>query len=80
MTRPISGRTPRHLESADDNAFPGDPAKLAAAICDTTRDPNPPLRLALGPGTYSAIHAARTDRLTALQAQRDLAESVAFTH
>ncbi|MEU9795160.1 hypothetical protein AB0E27_32065 [Streptomyces sparsogenes] len=47
---------------------------------DTTRHPSPPLRLTLGSDTYSAIHAALTERLTALETQKDLAESVAFTH
>ncbi|MFF1696312.1 SDR family oxidoreductase [Streptomyces sp. NPDC058257] len=74
------GRTRRQLESADESAFTGDPAKLAAAIHATTRHPSPPLRLALGSDTYDAIHAALTERLTALEAQKDLAESVAFAN
>ncbi|MFH9662446.1 SDR family oxidoreductase [Streptomyces sp. NPDC017248] len=74
------GRTRRHLEAADDSVFTGDPAKLAAAIYDTTRHPNPPLRLPLGSDTYDAVHTALTRRLTALETQRDLAASVAFTH
>ncbi|AKZ60349.1 putative short chain oxidoreductase [Streptomyces ambofaciens ATCC 23877] len=73
------GRTRRYLETADENVFTGDPAKLAAAIYDTTRHPSPPLRLTLGADTYGAIHAALTERLTALEAQKELAESVAFT-
>ncbi|MFE6165687.1 SDR family oxidoreductase [Streptomyces sp. NPDC056486] len=74
------GRTRRYLETADESAFTGDPAKLAATIHATTRHPNPPLRLALGSDTYDAIHAALTERLTTLEAQKDLAESVAFAH
>ncbi|GAB2581086.1 SDR family oxidoreductase [Streptomyces capparidis] len=73
------GRTRRHLETADDSAFTGDPAKLAAAIHDTTRHPDPPLRLTLGSDAYDAIHTALTERLTALGTQKDLAASVAFT-
>lgn len=73
------GQTRRHLENADESAFTGDPAKLAAVIYDTTRHPNPPLRLALGSDTYAAVHAALTERLTALEVQKDLAASVAFT-
>ncbi|WP_328584853.1 SDR family oxidoreductase [Streptomyces sp. NBC_00370] len=73
------GRTRRHLESIDDSDLTGDPAKLAAAVYDTTRDPNPPLRLPLGSDTYSAVHAALTDRLAALESQKDAAASVAFT-
>ncbi|WP_200307750.1 hypothetical protein [Streptomyces adelaidensis] len=41
---------------------------------------SPPLRLTLGSDTYDAIHAALTERLTALETQKDLAASVAFTH
>lgn len=74
------GQTRRYLQTADDSVFTGDPAKLAAAIYDTTRHPNPPLRLALGSDTYNTIHAALTARLTALETQKDLAASVAFTH
>lgn len=74
------GQTRRYLESADENVFTGDPAKLSAAIYDTTRHPSPPLRLPLGSDTCSAIHATLTERLTALETQKDLAESVAFTH
>ncbi|MFF5107283.1 SDR family oxidoreductase [Streptomyces sp. NPDC000134] len=74
------GRTRRYLEAADDSVFTGDPAKLAAAIYDTTNHPNPPLRLPLGSDTYDAIHTALTSRLTALETQKDLAASVAFTH
>ncbi|MEA5365402.1 hypothetical protein VA596_38150 [Amycolatopsis sp., V23-08] len=73
------GRTRRGLEALDDDALTGDPAKLAAAIFRTTRDPNPPVRLALGADTYDAVHAALSERLTALEAQKDLAATVAFT-
>ncbi|MEU9191097.1 hypothetical protein AB0D14_42725 [Streptomyces sp. NPDC048484] len=47
------GQTRRYLETADENVFTGDPAKLAAAIHEC---------------------------LTALETQKDLAESVAFAH
>jgi NAD(P)-dependent dehydrogenase (short-subunit alcohol dehydrogenase family) len=73
------GRTRRYLRTADDSIFTGDPARLAAAVYDTTRHPDPPLRLTLGSDTYNAVHAALTERLTALEAQKELAASVAFT-
>ncbi|GAA2606070.1 SDR family oxidoreductase [Streptomyces axinellae] len=73
------GRARRYLESADESDFTGDPAKLAAAVYATTRHPSPPLRLPLGSDTYGAVHAALTERLTALEAQKDLAGSVSFT-
>lgn len=73
------GRTRRLLETTHDSALTGDPAKVAAAIYDTTRDPNPPLRLTLGADTYDAIHATLIERLAALETQKDLAASVAFS-
>ncbi|WNF00848.1 SDR family oxidoreductase [Streptomyces luomodiensis] len=72
------GRTRRLLESADESLFTGDPARLAAVIYDTTRHPDPPLRLTLGSDTYDAVHAALTERLAALETQKELAASVAF--
>ena len=41
----VVGRTRRRLEATGDDVLTGDPAKLAAVIYRTTRDPNPPLRL-----------------------------------
>ncbi|MGW0247161.1 SDR family oxidoreductase [Nocardia goodfellowii] len=73
------GEIRRQLENADPASFTGDPAKVAAAIYATTLDPNPPLRLTLGTDSYPAIHQALTERLAALEAQQDLAHSVAFT-
>jgi NAD(P)-dependent dehydrogenase (short-subunit alcohol dehydrogenase family) len=72
------GQTRRFLETADDSVFTGDPTRVAAAIYETTRDSNPPLRLTLGSDTYDAIDAALTERHAALHSQRDLAASVAF--
>ncbi|MET7327059.1 SDR family oxidoreductase [Nonomuraea sp. NPDC005650] len=67
------------MQNPDPSIFTGDPAKVAAAIYDTTRDPNPPLRLALGADGLHLMHNALTERLAALEAQKDLAASVAFT-
>jgi hypothetical protein len=51
---------------------PGDPAKMAK----TAVDQNPaPKRIALGSDAYAAIHKALTERLAALEAQKDLAFS-----
>jgi NAD(P)-dependent dehydrogenase (short-subunit alcohol dehydrogenase family) len=75
----VVGRTRRRLEATGDDDLTGDPAKLAAVVFETTRDPNPPLRLALGSDTYDAVHAALSERLTALEAQKDLAGTVAFS-
>ncbi|PRY40474.1 SDR family oxidoreductase [Umezawaea tangerina] len=72
------GRTRRSLEALDDDALTGDPAKVAAAVYATTRDPNPPLRLPLGADTYDAVHAALTGRLAALESRKEQAGEVAF--
>jgi NAD(P)-dependent dehydrogenase (short-subunit alcohol dehydrogenase family) len=54
---------------------PGDPAQMAKVIISSV-DQNPaPKRIALGSDAYGAIHKALTDRLSALEAQRDLAFS-----
>ncbi|WP_020659807.1 SDR family oxidoreductase [Amycolatopsis benzoatilytica] len=72
------GRMRRYLESIEDSELTGDPAKIAAVLYETTLRPDPPLRLALGPDTYEIVHAALTNRLGQLEAQRDVAESVVF--
>jgi NAD(P)-dependent dehydrogenase (short-subunit alcohol dehydrogenase family) len=57
---------------------PGDPAKMAKVIIDSV-DQNPaPKRIALGSDAYAAIHKALTDRLSALEAQREVAFSTDF--
>jgi NAD(P)-dependent dehydrogenase (short-subunit alcohol dehydrogenase family) len=68
----------RVMANAGDEVYIGDPAKFAVAIFDTTRTARPPLRLALGTDSYDEIHHALSDRLTALEAQRDIARSVGF--
>ncbi|HEX4247508.1 MAG TPA: short-chain dehydrogenase/reductase, partial [Pseudonocardia sp.] len=67
------------ITSAGPEVFTGDPAKLARAIFDTTREGRPPLRLPLGGDAYDMINTALRDRVEALEAQRELAHSVAFT-
>jgi NAD(P)-dependent dehydrogenase (short-subunit alcohol dehydrogenase family) len=57
---------------------PGDPAKMAKVIIGSV-DQNPaPKRIALGSDAYSAIHKALTDRLSALEAKREVAFSTDF--
>ncbi|MDO5626183.1 MAG: SDR family NAD(P)-dependent oxidoreductase [Pseudomonadota bacterium] len=56
----------------------GDPVKIAAAIAGLIAQPAPPLRTALGVDTYGTLEKAYADNLKALQAQKDLAASVAF--
>ena len=57
---------------------PGDPARMVKIIVDSV-DQNPaPRRIALGSDSYGAIHKALTDRLSALEAQRDVASFTDF--
>jgi NAD(P)-dependent dehydrogenase (short-subunit alcohol dehydrogenase family) len=72
------GRIRRALEGTDPASFPADPARIAAAIYATTRNPEPPVRLTFGVDAYDAIDAALTERLAALHAQRAQAASVDF--
>jgi NAD(P)-dependent dehydrogenase (short-subunit alcohol dehydrogenase family) len=57
---------------------PGDPAKMAKIIIDSVDQEPAPKRIALGSDAYGAIHKALTDRLSALEAQRELAFSTDF--
>ncbi|KAA0094127.1 SDR family oxidoreductase [Mycolicibacterium sp. P1-18] len=67
----------RQLREMDPNALTGDPDKIAAIVYQTTRQSDPPVRLTLGGDSYDAVRVAMTERLTALEDQRAVAESVA---
>ena len=68
-----------HTMIKDTSRLPlGDPAKMVKIIVDSV-DQNPaPKRIALGSDSYGAIHNALTDRLSALEAQRDVASFTDF--
>jgi NAD(P)-dependent dehydrogenase (short-subunit alcohol dehydrogenase family) len=51
----------------------GDPAKVVDAIIAVTERSAPPRRLLLGSDAYSLVHAALTERLEAVESQRDSA-------
>ena len=57
---------------------PGDPAKMVRIMIDSVDQSPAPKRIALGTDSYTAIHKALTERLAALEAQRDLAFSTDF--
>ena len=59
-----------------DFPVPGDADKVVQAIIASADQHPAPLRLALGPDTYADVRAALVARLTALDAQKDLALSV----
>jgi NAD(P)-dependent dehydrogenase (short-subunit alcohol dehydrogenase family) len=56
----------------------GDPAKMAELIIATADQDPAPKRLVLGSDSYNFIHQALSDRLAALEAQKDLAMSTDF--
>jgi hypothetical protein len=55
--------------------FPGDPQKIASAIIASADHSPAPKRLTLGSDAYALVHAALTERLAALEAQKELAHS-----
>ena len=74
MTARPSGDVRRAVEA---NAFPipGDPRKMAQAIIHTAGLSPAPRRLVMGSGSYERIHQMLGDRLTALEAQKEIADS-----
>jgi NAD(P)-dependent dehydrogenase (short-subunit alcohol dehydrogenase family) len=57
---------------------PGDPAKMAAVIIDSADQTPAPRRITLGTDAFTIIRTALSQRLAALEAQRDLAASTDF--
>jgi hypothetical protein len=53
----------------------GDAARTVSAIISAAESDKPPLRLTLGSTAYSSISQALSARLSALEAQRDVAVS-----
>lgn len=66
------GRVRRRLEATDGRTLPADPADIAAAIYDSTRQPRPPLRVTFGADAHDAVRTALTERLAALDTQGPL--------
>ncbi len=67
-----------YIQDYAEDGIAGDPVKIAAAIHDLTQADQPPLRTALGVDTFAALQKAYADSLQALEAQKELAESVAI--
>lgn len=57
---------------------PGDPARMASAMIASVDQHPAPKRLALGTDAYNNVKAALTERLAALEAQKDIAVSTDF--
>ena len=58
---------------------PGDPGKMAKIMIDSVEQNPAPKRIALGSDSYTVIHKALTERLAALEEQKDLAFSTDFS-
>jgi NAD(P)-dependent dehydrogenase (short-subunit alcohol dehydrogenase family) len=69
------GEFRRLVASAGLAMFPGDPRKVASAIIASADLTPAPKRLTLGSDAYELIHAALTERLASLEAQKGLAYS-----
>ncbi|MEO6677267.1 MAG: SDR family oxidoreductase [Pseudomonas sp.] len=54
---------------------PGDPAKMARAMIDSVEQNPAPKRIALGSDAYNVMHQQLSERLAALEMQKDLAYS-----
>lgn len=65
----------RFVASAGLAMFPGDPRKVAKAIIASADQSPAPKRLTLGSDAYKFVHAALTERLAHLEAQKELAHS-----
>ncbi|UOO81346.1 SDR family NAD(P)-dependent oxidoreductase [Uruburuella testudinis] len=72
------GQMRRYIRQYGSDNIAGDPVKIAAVIDDLIRMPQPPLRTALGTDTFSTLQQAYSRQLDELEAQQDLAKSVAF--
>jgi NAD(P)-dependent dehydrogenase (short-subunit alcohol dehydrogenase family) len=55
--------------------MPGDQSKVVAAMIDVAEADDPPRRLLLGSDAYALVHGALSDRLAAVEGQKDLAYS-----
>jgi NAD(P)-dependent dehydrogenase (short-subunit alcohol dehydrogenase family) len=65
----------RRAIASNSFAIRGDAGKTVAAMIVAADSAHPPLRLTLGGGAYDSISAALAERLTMLEAQKDIAFS-----
>ena len=64
-----------HREGIPLEQMPGDQAKVVTAMIDVAHMDDPPQRLLLGSDAYTWVRAALSERLTAVEAQKDVAYS-----
>ena len=74
----VVGKLRQQIKEVGDEYASGDPVKMAGAIYEVSQLPEPPLRTVLGGDAYAVLEAGYTRSLAALQAQKDLANSVMF--
>jgi NAD(P)-dependent dehydrogenase (short-subunit alcohol dehydrogenase family) len=72
------GAVRRYIMEAGAENTAGDPVKMAAAIFALAQQPEPALRTALGVDVFATLHKSYAASLSALEAQKDLALSVAI--
>jgi NAD(P)-dependent dehydrogenase (short-subunit alcohol dehydrogenase family) len=65
----------RHMIADRSRLSQGDPAKMAKIMIASVDQYPPPKRIVLGSDAYAVIHNALTERLTALESQKELAYS-----
>jgi NAD(P)-dependent dehydrogenase (short-subunit alcohol dehydrogenase family) len=68
----------RRARAAGTFKRPGDPRKRALAMIESAAQTPAPKRLTLGSDAYQRVHAALSERVRALEAQRDTAFSTDF--
>lgn len=68
-----------YLRTADDQAFPGDPAAIAAVLADLPSASEPPLRLAMGEDSVDALASAFESRAQSLRDNEELSRSVRYS-
>ncbi|ANB73081.1 short-chain dehydrogenase [Paraburkholderia phytofirmans OLGA172] len=74
----IVGQLRRQIVEVGEEQASGDPVKMADAIYTVSQMHEPPLRTVLGGDAYAVLDAGYSRSVTALQAQKELAESVMF--
>jgi NAD(P)-dependent dehydrogenase (short-subunit alcohol dehydrogenase family) len=72
------GKLRRQVKEVGDEYASGDPVKMADAIYTISQMAEPPLRTVLGGDAYAVLEGSYIRSLAALQAQKELAESVMF--
>lgn len=74
----VVGGLRTYIQDMGDDGIAGDPVKIADAILHLMQMEQSPLRTALGVDTYATLEKAYADSLATLEAQKDLAQSVAI--